>query len=118
VVRVEQRDAIAHCGIRGQDRPERFRLKLGSLAAEHHRQPIERAEIVIDQRLPRDRDNPAIGRERVLFGAVGQPAVAELLTLATSLKIGADESCTTDFCLKSGLFDWRPIFFQFCGAIS
>jgi len=79
---VEQRVAVGHGRVGGDDAPDHVRLQLGDGVAVHRRDAGEGVEIVVDQRLAGDRDHPAIGLDLVALLALAERAALELAALA------------------------------------
>ena len=57
VVDVEQRDAVRHRGVVGEDAPEEAVLQERDLLAHLLGEARKRVEVVVHQRFPRDRDD-------------------------------------------------------------
>ena len=79
---VEQRVAVGHRRVGGDDPPDHVALKLRDGVAVHRRDPGEGVEIVVDQRLAGDRDHPAIGLDLVALLRLPKRAALELPALA------------------------------------
>ena len=82
MVGVEEGIAIGHGRVGGDDAPDHVRLQLGDGVAVHRRDAGEGVEIIIDQRLPGDRDHPAIGLDLVALLALAERAALELAAFA------------------------------------
>ena len=79
---VEQRVAVGHRRVGGDDAPDHVRLQLRDGVAIHRRDPGEGVQIVVDQGLTGDRDHPAIGLDLVALLALAERAALELTAFA------------------------------------
>ena len=79
---VEQRVAVGHRRVGGDDAPDHVAFQLGDGVAVHRRDPGEGVEIVVDQHLPGDGDDPAVGFDLIALFALPKRAALELSAFA------------------------------------